>query len=92
MFTAVEDQHHASAHFELLPFVVGILGEGSIARKGSYLPVGDPNALTFETIEAMEDIPLGHKLALKEIDDGDTVIKYGHDIGRAVARTAAITA
>lgn len=29
-------------------------------------------------------IPLGHKLALKDIADGDTVIKYGHDIGRAV--------
>ncbi len=37
------------------------------------------------TIRAMEDIPLGHKLALREIKSGDTVIKYGHDIGRATA-------
>ena len=36
-------------------------------------------------IEAMEDIPLGHKLALREIGKGDTIIKYGHDIGRATA-------
>jgi (2R)-sulfolactate sulfo-lyase subunit alpha len=35
------------------------------------------------TIEAVEEIPLGHKLALNEIKKGDTVIKYGHDIGRA---------
>jgi (2R)-sulfolactate sulfo-lyase subunit alpha len=42
---------------------------------------------TDETIEveALEEIPLGHKLALKQIESGDTVIKYGHDIGRAVA-------
>ena len=37
------------------------------------------------SIEAMEDIPLGHKLALNEIGSGDTIIKYGHDIGRAAA-------
>jgi len=38
------------------------------------------------TIEAMEDVPLGHKLALNEIENGDTIIKYGHDIGRAAAK------
>jgi (2R)-sulfolactate sulfo-lyase subunit alpha len=37
------------------------------------------------SITAMEDIPLGHKLALSDIKKGDTIIKYGHDIGRAVA-------
>jgi (2R)-sulfolactate sulfo-lyase subunit alpha len=36
------------------------------------------------SITAMEDIPLGHKLALSDIKKGDTIIKYGHDIGRAV--------
>ena len=36
-------------------------------------------------IRAMEDIPLGHKLALNDIGNGDTFIKYGDDIGRAVA-------
>lgn len=30
------------------------------------------------------DIPLGHKIALGEIKSGDTIIKYGHDIGKAV--------
>ncbi|MEQ8604788.1 MAG: UxaA family hydrolase [Marivibrio sp.] len=31
------------------------------------------------------DIPLGHKIALSEIKSGDTILKYGHDIGKAVA-------
>ena len=37
------------------------------------------------TITAMDDIPLGHKLALSDIKKGETIIKYGHDIGKAVA-------
>lgn len=37
------------------------------------------------TIEARDAIPLGHKIALKPLSDGDTVLKYGHDIGRMVA-------
>jgi (2R)-sulfolactate sulfo-lyase subunit alpha len=37
------------------------------------------------TVAALEAIPLGHKVALADIADGDTVLKYGHDIGRAVA-------
>ena len=39
---------------------------------------------TQETLElkALNDIPLGHKIALKSAGAGDTVIKYGHDIGR----------
>jgi (2R)-sulfolactate sulfo-lyase subunit alpha len=35
--------------------------------------------------KAASDIPIGHKLAIKPIKQGDTVIKYGVDIGRAVA-------
>ncbi len=36
-------------------------------------------------MKANHDIPLGHKIALKDhaVDEG--VIKYGHDIGRVVA-------
>ncbi|MBI3938692.1 MAG: UxaA family hydrolase [Betaproteobacteria bacterium] len=36
-------------------------------------------------IKALNEVPIGHKLATREIKKGDTVIKYGHDIGRAVA-------
>jgi (2R)-sulfolactate sulfo-lyase subunit alpha len=31
------------------------------------------------------DIPIGHKVALKDLEVGDTVIKYGQDIGRIIA-------
>jgi (2R)-sulfolactate sulfo-lyase subunit alpha len=39
------------------------------------------------TIElpAAQDIPIGHKVALKNMAVGDTVIKYGVDIGKVVA-------
>jgi (2R)-sulfolactate sulfo-lyase subunit alpha len=37
------------------------------------------------TIKAVDDIPLGHKVAMGKIANGDTIIKYGHDIGKAVA-------
>ncbi len=30
-------------------------------------------------------IPLGHKIALVDIKQGDDIIKYGHDIGRAIS-------
>ncbi|MDE0309208.1 MAG: UxaA family hydrolase [Acidiferrobacterales bacterium] len=42
---------------------------------------------TDETIivQAKDDIPLGHKIALVDLDEGASVIKYGHSIGRTVA-------
>lgn len=36
-------------------------------------------------LKSEHDIPIGHKLALVDIASGDTVVKYGHDIGRAIA-------
>jgi (2R)-sulfolactate sulfo-lyase subunit alpha len=34
------------------------------------------------------DVPIGHKVALRDIKSGDTVIKYGQDIGKAIADIA----
>lgn len=36
-------------------------------------------------VKALQDIPLGHKIALSTFRKDDSVIKYGHDIGRVVA-------
>jgi (2R)-sulfolactate sulfo-lyase subunit alpha len=36
-------------------------------------------------VRAQSDIPMGHKLAIRALTANDTVIKYGVDIGRAVA-------
>ena len=41
------------------------------------------------SLKARQDIPIGHKLALKDIKNGETIIKYGLDIGRAVADISA---
>lgn len=37
------------------------------------------------TLQALQDIPIGHKVALKDMAVGDTVIKYGIDMGKVVA-------
>ena len=37
------------------------------------------------TIKILSDIPIGHKVALKDFAEGDTVIKYNTDIGKVVA-------
>jgi (2R)-sulfolactate sulfo-lyase subunit alpha len=36
-------------------------------------------------LESKMDVPIGHKIALVDIKTGDTVWKYGQDIGKAVA-------
>ena len=40
------------------------------------------------TVEVKDDIPIGHKVALTDLADKDTVIKYGQDVGRMVAAAA----
>ena len=36
-------------------------------------------------LKSADDVPIGHKVALKPLKPGDTAIKYGEDIGRIVA-------
>ena len=43
----------------------------------------DENRTT--TLTAKQDIPIGHKVALKDMAVGDTVWKYGIDMGKVVA-------
>jgi (2R)-sulfolactate sulfo-lyase subunit alpha len=35
-------------------------------------------------VEALQDIPLGHKIALEDHANGGKVTKYGEDIGKVV--------
>ncbi|MDJ0767715.1 MAG: UxaA family hydrolase [Ilumatobacter sp.] len=37
------------------------------------------------SVVSKEPIPLGHKIAMVNLTDGDTLVKYGHDIGRMIA-------
>ena len=36
-------------------------------------------------LDARQDIPIGHKVALRDLAAGDTVLKYGIDMGKVVA-------
>ena len=36
-------------------------------------------------VKALDAIPLGHKIALTEMSENDTVLKYSSDIGRMTA-------
>lgn len=40
-------------------------------------------------IRTNSEIPIGHKIALKPLNVGDTVVKYGVDIGKVVAPISA---
>ena len=46
-------------------------------EKGETLLAGD------QEITALEEIPVGHKIALQEIRSGDKILKYGFPIGLA---------
>ncbi|MGB5626364.1 MAG: UxaA family hydrolase [Woeseiaceae bacterium] len=37
------------------------------------------------SLVVIDDVPIGHKVALTDLSDGETAIKYGQDIGRFVA-------
>lgn len=36
-------------------------------------------------LTSADDVPIGHKVALKDLKAGDTAVKYGEDIGKMVA-------
>ena len=35
-------------------------------------------------IQSKNEILLGHKIAMTDLKEGDTILKYGHDIGKVV--------
>ncbi|WPZ33466.1 UxaA family hydrolase [Thalassobaculum sp. OXR-137] len=39
-------------------------------------------------LKVLDDVPIGHKVALVDLSEGDTAIKYGEDIGRMVGSAA----
>jgi len=40
------------------------------------------------SLKALDAVPLGHKIALRDIRRDETILKYGHDVGRASADIA----
>jgi altronate dehydratase len=41
-----------------------------------------------ENITLRSDIPMGHKFALRDVEQGEALIKYGEPIGQSTARIA----
>ncbi len=41
-----------------------------------------------QKITLRSDIPMGHKFALKDMEEGEAVIKYGEPIGQSTAKIA----
>lgn len=39
-------------------------------------------------LTATQDIPIGHKVALSDLSEGGSVIKYGADIGKLISSVA----
>ena len=39
-----------------------------------------------ERIKLLSDIPMGHKFAMKDMEEGQAVIKYGEPIGQSTAK------
>jgi len=56
--------------------------------KGDDVKVVTLEGKAMDTVKAVEDIPLGHKIALKQMDAGKEVIKYGRAIGQATKAIA----
>lgn len=56
--------------------------EGLKAGTAMFGVVTENNTTT--NLDARHDIPIGHKVAVKDLKKGDTVIKYGEDIGKMV--------
>ncbi len=44
---------------------------------------------TVQQVQSRDSLPLGHKIALTDLRQGDTVVKYGAKIGRASRDIAA---
>jgi (2R)-sulfolactate sulfo-lyase subunit alpha len=61
--------------------VVVVEGVNSGTNLTGWVMEGD----TTLNIKSESDIPIGHKIALQDLKVGDTVIKYGVDIGKVVA-------
>ena len=48
------------------------------------LKAGQQIIVAGDTITVNEDIPAGHKVALKDFAEGENIIKYGYPIGHAI--------
>jgi (2R)-sulfolactate sulfo-lyase subunit alpha len=63
---------------------VGVVVVENLAAGASMLCVVTEDNSEFRCT-LKQDVPIGHKVALRDLNPGEAVIKYGQDIGRVVA-------
>jgi (2R)-sulfolactate sulfo-lyase subunit alpha len=63
---------------------VGVIVVEGLKAGTQMMGVNTSNNSTLR-LKSKANIPIGHKVALTDIKNGDTVWKYGQDIGKAVA-------
>jgi (2R)-sulfolactate sulfo-lyase subunit alpha len=66
---------------------VGVVVVEGLKARTDMLCVVTHDDSSFQLTSKM-DVPIGHKVALTDIKSGDTIWKYGQDIGKAVANIA----
>jgi len=62
---------------------VGVVVVENLSRGTDMLGVITEDDSTLN-LKSEADIPIGHKVALTDLKEGDTIIKYGEDIGKMV--------
>lgn len=62
---------------------VGVVVVEDLAAGSDMLCVVTSDNTDFR-MSCRQSVPIGHKIALTDLREGDTVIKYGQDIGRIV--------
>ena len=72
-------KHNALAHDTTDAVAVVIVDIAAGTEVSAVTLDGEPHTV----VTAIEDIPLGHKIALTDIAKGSDVIKYGRSIGAA---------
>jgi (2R)-sulfolactate sulfo-lyase subunit alpha len=66
---------------------VGVVVVEGLAAETDMLCVVTEDNSDFR-LKAKQPTPIGHKIALRDLRKGDTILKYGEDIGRAIADIA----
>jgi (2R)-sulfolactate sulfo-lyase subunit alpha len=66
--------------------VAVVVVEGLKAGTEALVVVTEDNSAF--SVAVKDDVPIGHKVALTDLSKGETVIKYGQDVGRMTAAAA----
>ncbi len=66
---------------------VGVVVVEGLAANTEMLCVVTEDNTDF-TLTARQDVPIGHKIALADLAEGETIIKYGEDMGRVITPIA----